>query len=233
MSRKYGLPATFIALSMIAMLMSGCGLYNSLFGGEEPETPRALMEKGMESLQSGHYDSAIDAFEKIKDRYPYSRYALTAALKLADALYRKGSYDEAYDVYDEFEKLHPKNPEIPYVIYQKGMCHFRQVGSIDRDQSHTVKAKEEFERLIKRFPRSHYAALAEKRLRCCYIDLAEHELYVGRFYFKMKKYQAARGRFLYVLKHYPDVGQYHEALKYLRMCEEKLAEEEDKQAKKD
>ena len=175
-------------------------------------------------MAAGHYQSAIDAFEKIRDRYPYSKYAIVAELKLADAMFGKGSYDEAYDAYDEFERLHPTNPRIPYVIYQKGMCHFRQIGTIDRDQSHTIKAKEEFERLIRRFPDDTYARLAQKRLRDCYIELAEHELYVGKFYYKIKKYEAAKGRFLYILRNYPDLGQYHEALKYLSLCEQKLAE---------
>jgi len=188
------------------------------------------MERGMESMAAGHYQSAIDAFEKIRDRYPYSKYAIVAELKLADAMFGKGSYDEAYDAYDEFERLHPTNPRIPYVIYQKGMCHFRQIGTIDRDQSHTIKAKEEFERLIRRFPDDTYARLAQKRLRDCYIELAEHELYVGKFYYKIKKYEAAKGRFLYILRNYPDLGQYHEALKYLSLCEQKLAE---KRAKND
>jgi len=53
--------------------------------------------------------------------------------------------------------------------------------------------------------------------------LAQHELYVGQFYFKMKKYRAAAGRFRYAIEHYPDVGQYYEALEYLGRCEKKLA----------
>ena len=165
MSGPLRLKAIFITLLLLAIGPSGCSFYNHLFGEPEPETPGTLMEGGMESMAAGHYQSAIDAFEKIKDRYPYSKFALLAELKLADALFGKGSYDEAYDAYDEFERLHPTNAQIHHVIYQKGMCHFSQIGTIDRDQSHTIKAKEEFQRLIKRFPDSVYARLAQKRLR--------------------------------------------------------------------
>lgn len=220
-----------VSLTLMVTLLGSCSLYNRFFGGIEDESPAGLMETGMESMSSGDYGRAIDAFEKIKDRYPYSKYALVAELKLADALYGNGSYDEAFDTYDDFEKLHPKNPNIPYVIYRKGMCHFSQIGSIDRDQSHTLQAEEEFERLIKTFPDSRYAQLAKKRLRKCYIELAQHELYVGKFYLKMKAYRAAKGRFLYALQHYPDVGQYLEALKYISICEQKLAEQQAKTAK--
>jgi len=228
MNSNRRLMALLLLILIGTMPLTGCSLYDRLFGEPEPEGPGALVERGMESMASGHYQSAIDAFEKVKDRYPYSKYAIVAELKLADAMFGKHSYDEAYDAYDEFERLHPTNPQIPYVIYQKAMCHFRQIGTIDRDQSHTTKAKEEFERLINRFPDNTYATLARKRLRRCYMELAEHELYVGKFYYKTKRYRAAKGRFLYILHNYPDLGQYHEALKYLSLCEQKLAEKKGK-----
>ena len=212
-----------LLIALIIGIFSGCSLYKPI-----PETPDRLMKKGLEKMAVGDYLSAIDAFQKIKDRYPFSKCATMAQLKLADAIFGKGSYDEAYNNYDEFERLHPTNPQIPYVIYQKGMCHFKQIGTIDRDQSHTSKAKEEFERLIRRFPDCKYSRLAQKRLRDCFIELAEHELYVGKFYYKIKKYKAAKSRFLYILRNYPDLGQYHKALKYLTLCEQKLAEKNTK-----
>ncbi len=191
---------------------------------EETKGPEQLIKEGMEYWEKGYYENATEAFQKIKDRYPYSKYAVIAELRMADALYKRDLYSEAYEAYKEFEKLHPKNPEIPYVIYQQGMCHYKQVGSIDRDQSHTLIARQEFERLIKRYPKSRAAGQARRKLRECYIKLAQHELYVGKFYFKSKRYYAAKGRFLYILEHYPDLGQYHEAIWYLSKCEAKLAE---------
>jgi outer membrane protein assembly factor BamD len=212
------------------MIMSGCAsvleygysLWDSIFGEEEEKTPQELIEEGRSKLQRGKYEEAVELFQMLKDRYPYSKYAIEAELRLADALYYRGEYDSAFDAYDEFEMLHPKNSEIPYVIYQKGMCHFKQISTIDRDQTHTLKASEEFRRLIKRFPRHKYAHMARKNLRKCLIYLAEYELYVGKFYYKKGKYQAAIDRFSYIIKNYPDMGQYNQALEYIRKCKEKL-----------
>ena len=33
------------------------------------------------------------------------------------------------------------------------------------------------------------------------------------------------GRYLYLIENYPDLGQYHIALQYLRKCKEKIAQE--------
>lgn len=206
---------------MVLFFIGGC----AHLGKKEEKTPAELMSEGMKSFEKGHYEAAAETFQKVKDRYPYGAVAITAELKMADSLYNREVYDEAYDAYDEFEGLHPKNENIPYVIYQEGMCHFRQVKTIDRDQSHTLKSKEEFERLVKRFPTDDYANRARKNIRKCLVSLAEYELYVGHFYYKMEKYRAAMARYTYLIDHYPDIGQYHEALEYIRKCKEELAKE--------
>lgn len=207
-------------------LVGGCALFGGFFAKEEEKTPAQLMSEGLENLEKGYYEAAAEAFQKVKDRYPYSEHALMAELKMADALYEREQFEEAYSGYAEFERLHPKNPNVPYVLYRKGMCHYRRITSIDRDQAYAFQAKEEFERLVKKHPKDAYARRALVKIRDCYIDLAQHELYVARFYFKKGHYRAAMGRYLYVLQNYPDVGQYHEALHFLGRCKELVAEDE-------
>jgi outer membrane protein assembly factor BamD len=205
----------------------GCSVFDRFFGDDMEKPPAELMNEGMENLERGRYTAASEAFQNLKDRYPYSKFAVAAEIKLADSLYKRELYDEAYDAYDEFERLHPKHPTVPYVIYQKGMCHFVQVSTIDRDQSHTYQAKEEFERLVKLFPRSEYVNRARRKIRECYIYLAEYELYVGHYYYKMKKYRTAMGRYRYLIENYPDLGQYKEALEYMSKCQERLNQQND------
>ena len=210
----------------LILILNGCALFGGFFSKEEEKTPAELMSEGTNKLKWGDFEAATEAFQKVKDRYPYSRFAVEAELKMADALYGGEQYDEAFEAYNVFERLHPKNPDMPYVIYRKGLCYFSQVSTFDRDQSVALHAKEEFDRLVKRFPRSEYANRSRRMIRECYIGLAEYELYVGHFYFKMKKYRAAMGRYQYLLENYPDMGQYNEALLFYSKCREKLAIEE-------
>jgi outer membrane protein assembly factor BamD len=227
MNRKSVLARTMLAAVVLAFLMSGCSYVDKFLGigGAAEEDAAELMNEGNENLSTGRYKEAVEDFQKVKDRFPYSKYAIIAELKMADALYLQEEYDTAYAAYDEFEKLHPKHKEIPYVIYQKGMSHFNQIKSKDREQAHTLKAKEEFERVIKRFPRDEYANKARKNLRECLIYLAEHELFVGNFYYKQGRYVAALGRYKYILNNYPDVGQYQDAMEGITRCQEKLAQQ--------
>ena len=213
---------SFILFFLLTFLFVSCGPPPPEYFLKKEKPPDILMKEGLKDLRDGFYEGAIEAFQQIKDKYPYSKYVTMAELKIADALYFKMAYDEAYEAYKEFEKLHPVNPNIPYVIYQEGMCHFERVSTIDRDQYHTKKAKEEFERLIRRFPNSKYVRIAKWRLRKCYSNLAKHELYVANFYYKMKRYRAALQRYKYAIMNYPDIGQYYDALRGIELCEKKL-----------
>jgi outer membrane protein assembly factor BamD len=188
--------------------------------------PEDLLSRALKRMEQNEYENAIKSFQAIKDRYPYSKTVITAELKMAESHILLKDHESALAVYDDFEKLHPKDSNIPFVIYQKGMCNMDQVSTIDRDPTYTVRARSEFMRLIKRFPESEWSNKARAQLKKCLIYLAEYELYVGRFYYKMGKYSSALDRFTFLIKNYPDMGQYHEALEYIGKCKAKLAETE-------
>ncbi len=171
-------------------------------------------------------DSLPESFEKLRDWYPFSKYAKLAELKIADAHYHLGEYDEAIMAYEEFEELHPKNEAIPYVIYQIGLCHYEQLDTVDRDQTSAKLAIATFNRLFKAYPDDPYNNKAQELYRLSLKSLAEHDLYVGLFYYKTKHYEAALQRFQAVVQHYPDVGAHQTALKYIAACETMLAEKE-------
>lgn len=217
-------------MSLGALALSGCSnILNKYFpeeGTQEQEGPPQLVSEGEKQFERGHWEEAIKSFETVKDRYPYSKEAIIAELKMADALYEKREYEDAYSAYNEFERLHPKNKNIPYVIYKKGMCYFQRITTVDREQETTIRAKEEFERLVKRFPRDVYANKARKNIRKCLIFLAEHEMYVANYYYRMERYKAAKERYTYIIENYPDMGQYHDALESIQKCNKKIAEKE-------
>ncbi len=188
----------------------------------EEKSPAELLQEGMDFYNDGGYPLAKESFQKVVDRYPYSKESVEAELKLADCLYHQHEHDSAFDAYNEFQRLHPKNLHNPYVYFQMGMCHFEQTSTIDREQSHTQQAKENFERLMKKYPNSEYAAQARWKIRECYKLLAGAELYVANFYFKMEKYKAAMIRYRYLLENFPDMGHYQEAILKLSQCKKKL-----------
>jgi outer membrane protein assembly factor BamD len=208
----------FVLMLWMGTQVSGC----AWFQPKEKETARGLAEAGMEAFRDEDYKKAIESFEKLKDWYPFSRYAILAELKLGDAQYHRKDYDEAVFAYETFENLHPKNEAVPYVVYQIGRCYFDRLEVIDRDQTMAREAVQAFERLVRSYPTSPYVKKAEEHVKVCYKNLAEHEFYVAMFYFKSKHYKAALERFKAVVRSYPDLGVHHKALEYIPLCIAKI-----------
>ena len=73
-----------------------------------------------------------------------------------------------------------------------------------------------------RVARRQGARKAEEHIMVCNRNLAEHDFYVGMFYYKSKHYRAALERFKSVVTNYPDLGVHHKALKYIALSQEKL-----------
>ena len=203
-------------ISLVSLLFfTGCAFFQS----ETQRSAEELVHDGMEDFEDGKYKDAIKSFETLKDWYPFSKYAILAELKIGDSYYHLKEYEQAIFAYEEFENLHPRNEAIPYVLYQIGLCYFEQMDTVDRDQSSTRKALETFNRLIRTFPKNEYARKAKAHRTQSHKILAGHDLYVGMYYYKSKRYKAALNRFKAVLSDYPDVGAHQFALMLIPECE--------------
>ena len=217
-----------ISLYFAIILWTGTQLFGcAWFQPKEEKTARSLAEEGMEAYRDKDYKQAIESFEQLKDWFPFSQYAILAELKIGDAHYHRKEYEEAIYAYEQFENLHPKNEAVPYVVYQIGCCYFDRLCAVDRDQSTTHQALRVFRRLVRTHPTSPYAKKADEHMRICNKNLAEHELYVGMFYYKTKHYEAALERFKTVLRAFPDLGVHHKALQYIPLCQAKIGDAED------
>ncbi len=201
-------------------VFSGC----SWFSAKEEKAAQELATEGMHSFKNENYRQAVESFEKLKDWYPFSKFAILAELKIADAHYNLGEYEDAIFAYEEFENLHPNNEAIPYIIYQIGMCYFEQVSTPDRDQNSAEKAKLTFMRLIKQFPGDKYAHMGKAHIKKCDKSLAEAVFKIGLHYYKSKHYKAALARFRSVITDGTDVGMHYKALQYITQCEALIKE---------
>ena len=218
----------FIVIGIFILLVcSGCNAlkktWNALTGQDFTGSAQQLAWDGMDAYEDGDYKIAIEHFQQLKDWYPFSKYAILAELKIADSNYHLKNYEEAIFAYEEFEKLHPRNEAIPYVIYQIGRCYFDQIDTIDRDQKPARKAYETFHRLDKQFPNDKYARSGVEHITTCVRSLVGNEYYIGVFYYKSKHYKAALHRFMTVLSDLPDVGYHQKALEYIAKCEAELS----------
>jgi len=207
-----------ILVFSIALLFSGCALFES--SHEMEKNAEELVAEGSSAFVAGDYKDAVKAYTDLKDWYPFSKYAILAELKIADAYFHLKEYDGAIVSYEAFEKMHPKNDAIPYVIYRTGLCWFNQIDTIDRDQTPAKNSMAQFKRLIEQYPESEYTPKAEEKIQKCMENLSGHEFYVANFYYKTKKYESALKRYESLVANYPDSKESKEALNKILECRE-------------
>jgi outer membrane protein assembly factor BamD len=192
-----------IFFSITFSLLLGCGGKGKGVKTIEGD-PEVLYKQGLARFNKRDYPEALKRFEQLKSSFPDSPpYTLWAELKIGDCHFFKKDYVEAIAAYEEFKKIHPTHEEIPYVQYQIGMAYFNQMHTLDRDQTPTQKALSNFEYLIANYPPTLFTERAKNKIDICKNRLADHEFYIGNFYYKHGKYQAAAARFEGLLEKFP------------------------------
>ena len=162
-----------------------------------------LFAQANNEFQNRDFVMAATFYDKLLEQYPFSDNAETARLRIAHAYYLGGEYDKAIAAFNDFERLHPTSPALPFVEYSVGMAYLDQARPLDRDKAATENAKLQFERVVSRYTGSLYGRLATFRIGQCDELLAGHELKVGEYYASIGKQEAALSRYRYLVEQYP------------------------------
>lgn len=202
MGKKSTVSTTLLLIVLLGFLQGCAGQ------GKEIKTikgdPEVLYRQGLERFNKRDYSEALEIFQQIKSSFPDSPpYTQWAEIKVGDCHFFKKEYVEAIAAYEEFKRTRPTHEDIPYVLFQIGMSYFQQMRPHDRDQTFTQKALSNFEYLVANTPPTLLTEKALEKIEICKKQLADHEFYIGNFYFQKGKFQAAASRFEGLLDKFP------------------------------
>ncbi|HEY6873656.1 MAG TPA: outer membrane protein assembly factor BamD [Geobacteraceae bacterium] len=200
---------TIVCLCLLALL-AGCATIRPT-----PPTPESMFQEGENLFAARHYEDAIAQWKRVKESNAPPELTARAELKIADAQFAHKNYIEAAAAYEDFRKLHPDHEKAPYALYRLGLCHFNQIEKIDIEQTPVKNAVTMFETFLKEYPASEYAADVRAKLENCRDKQLQYEIYVGRFYFRTDKFQAAINRLEGALAQFPKSPRHDETLFYL------------------
>lgn len=199
-----------IILSVV-LLLAACGGKQAA-----PErAPEELFQTAENQMERGLWTDALSSWEKVRDAFYTPELSMLAELKIAETYYLAERYPEAAIAYSDFLQRYPNDPRTPNLLFRLGQSYYQQILSRDRDQSSTRKAMLAFQELTLRFPDSPYVDQAEQYILRCKTRLADHEVYVGRFYFQREHYEPAINRLETVLAEFPDYYYRDEAYFFL------------------
>ncbi|MBT8077173.1 MAG: outer membrane protein assembly factor BamD, partial [Gammaproteobacteria bacterium] len=208
---------------VLSVSLAGCaGNDEQLdFAGSVTEAYR----RAGESMERGNYRRAIQIYEQLQARFPFSDFATQIQLELMYAYYKAGSPEQAIDIADTFMRENPIHARVDYALYIKALAHFDDsAGWLERvfrkDITNRPPRDAElafslFGRLVERYPASPYAADAEQRMVFLRNRLAAYENSVARYYIKQRAYVAALNRAKTALEEYQGSDSSQESLQIM------------------
>jgi len=216
---RIGKVSLLLCLALTALV--GCGRDNVA----EDQGPEFLYMRGFDAMDASNFAGAIQYFQALEARYPFSPETRQAQLDLIYLYYRSQQPEQAIDAAEEFERENPTHGRLDYCLYMRGLILFDQAPNIIerllrvdlslRPPKDTLRSFSTFQELVRRFPDSEYVPDARQRMVFLRNRLADFENHVADYYLRRGAYVASINRAKYALEHYPEAPQLEKTLQVL------------------
>ena len=220
---------------LTVLILAGCASKPETEEEREPAEV-ILYQLAQDRINAKNYSGAVESLSRIERFYPFGVYAEQARADLIYAFYMSGDYDQAYAASEKFIRLYPRNTNIDYAYFMKGMTGYYQdegllndIFALDlskRDTSPAMQSYADLTEFIIRYPESEYIDAAREGLIFLRNLIASSELDGAEYYMKRGAYLAAVNRANYVLKNIPNSTERERALRILKEAYKQLGYDE-------
>ena len=108
----------FFILAISVMILMSCASTES----DEAEPAEVILYRmAQDRMNAQNFMGAVESLARIERFYPFGVYAEQARADLIYAHYMTGDYDQAYAASEKFIRLYPRNTNIDYAYFMKGM----------------------------------------------------------------------------------------------------------------
>ena len=149
-------------LFLTGIILCGCADDTPKIVPMEPISD--LYDAAYAEFEDKDYDDAAEKFLTVETQYPATPWAADALVMAAYSQYMDDDFAGAILTADRFMRFHPGHNDVPYILYLRGMCYYRQVSDVRREPGMSVYALQQFQQLVDRFPNSEYAKNAKNKI---------------------------------------------------------------------
>ena len=203
--------------------LGGCSAFETNLQDTEVdylESAKENFDAGEKALSEKHNNQAIKFFEHVKTKYPYSKYASLAELRVADAHFAREKWLEAADAYRIFVRFHPRHEQVAYASFRAALSYSHEIDedvpllprTREKDQSATRDAIRAFDDYLVRFPNDEHVKEAKELRLVARTKLADADLYAAEFYQRRERWKRAIGRYDRIATEFGDTPQAPHAL---------------------
>ena len=204
-----------LLLTIASMLTACAGTDNKI---EIEQSLPEIYTTAYEEFNDEDYEEAANEFLKAESQYPSSPWAADALVMAAYSNYKNDDFAGAILVIDRFMRFHPGHKDVPYMLYLRGMCYYRQVSDVRREPGMSAYALQQFQQLVDRFPKSEYAENAKNKITILKNYIAGKAMYSARSDMQKQSWSSAISRLQSVVQTAQETVMTPEALYRLTEC---------------
>lgn len=171
-----------------------------------------LYDEAYNEFDKRNYDDAAEKFQMVETQYPASEWSADALIMAAYSQYLDDDFAGAILSADRFMRFHPGHRDVPYVLYLRGMCYYRQVSDVRREPGMSIYALQQFQQLVNRFPRSPYAENAKNKINILKNYIAGKVMYSARNDMRRENWASAITKFQSIITDAPETVMPEEAM---------------------
>ncbi len=205
----------------LALVLAGCASQDNEVRSVAQDLQQGY-DAAKEAALRGNHRRAIQIYELIQARYPFSDIAKQVQLELMYSYYKTGQRDLAIEAADTFMRENPIDPQVDYALYIKALSYFEsEPGFLERLFKRDIskrppkdaqQAYSVLRRLVERYPASEYAPDARQRIVYLKNRLAAYENAVAEYYLRRGAYIASLNRAKTALEEYNGADSNRESL---------------------
>jgi outer membrane protein assembly factor BamD len=189
-----------ISLGLCVFVLLACSHHKKL---TQEQSCAERFKKTQVKFEKKKWSQAKEELPDLISSCTGSPFLEQASFELAESYFRLGDWIEAQSDLTNFLKDYPGSRQYgEQAQYWLGVAVAKQVYIVQRDQSKTLEAVEEFETFLTDYPDSKYTDSAKTQLDKLKDKLAQKDFLIAKLYQKMDEPQAAAIYYKEILKEY-------------------------------
>ncbi len=186
--------------AIFVLFLSACGSSGRLIHS----TPQEAFQRGMELYERQRYDRAVEYFQAVFTYGRQNESAADAQYYLAWSHMHNREYILAASEFNRFAQIYRADPRVAEAEFQRARAYYEQSPGYQLDQSSTMRAVDELQLFINRYPQHERVGEAEEMISELRHKMARKDFETARLYERRELFEAAAIMFERVFDKYPD-----------------------------
>lgn len=201
-------------IPLLVLFIIGCAKHSDKIRLE----PEEAFKQAKREYILKHYDKAIEKFKIVIFEYTADKWTEEAQYLLAKSAYKKKDYAQAQTDYDFFINTYPRSRFAERAEYELAISYYKNSPPHYLEQTSTMKAFQELDKFISKYPEGKYRENAEKYKKKSIDKLAKKDLDAAKLYVKLGKPESALIYLKSIQENYPESSYSEEVATLIEKC---------------